>query len=191
MPTPIGHTLTGVIIHTIIRKKREHCQGWICLLFCIIFSSLPDIDFITLTNLSFTSFTSFPSFPHQGAENCFSLPGVRLSWENHHGPTHSLGFAMLIMLIVGVVARIFQKNWKQWSILSGLCVISHVLMDILVTKKGLMLFYPLSTHRIILAIGFPFGYSPEMGFIGFVVMSALEEMVILGGILIVIWKVMK
>ncbi|MEK7275587.1 MAG: metal-dependent hydrolase [Candidatus Desantisbacteria bacterium] len=175
MPTPLGHALTGAIIHTIIRKKKQRCQGWICLLFCIIFSNLPDIDFITLTN-----FQLFQEWTGSG----FSLPWIRLSWENHHGPTHSFGFVILVMLVVGVVARIFRKSWKQWGIISGSCVLFHILMDLLITKKGLILFYPLSTHRIILATGFPFGYSPEMGFVGFVIMSAVEEMIILGGILI-------
>ncbi|MBU0700972.1 metal-dependent hydrolase [bacterium] len=184
MSTPIGHTLTAAIIYAIsrkrcyFRKQKQCCQGWKHLLFCIILASLPDIDFISLTNS--------PLF-----QSGFFLSGVRLSWENHHGPTHSLGFVILVMLVVGVVARIFQRNWKQWGIISGLCVISHVLMDILVTKNGLMLFYPLSTHRIIMAIGFPFGYSPEMGFVSFVVISAIEEMVILGSIMIVIWRTMR
>ncbi|MFH1860498.1 MAG: metal-dependent hydrolase [bacterium] len=186
MPTPLGHTLTAAIIYTIsrqrcyLRKQKQCCQGWKYLLFCIILASLPDIDFFSLTNS--------PLF-HEGSG--FFLPEIRLSWENHHGPTHSLGFVILIMLIVGVVAKIFRRNWKQWSFISGICVISHILMDILITKKGLMLFYPLSTHRIILATGFPFGYSPEMGFIGFVVMSAVEEMIILGGILIVVWRMIR
>ncbi len=178
MPTPLGHTLTGVIIHTIIRKKRkkkQSCQSWMCLLFCIIFSSLPDIDFISLSNSS----------------NGFLLPGVGLSWENHHGPTHSLGFVILTMLVVMVVARIFQKNWKQWGFISGLCVFCHVFMDTLIVKKGLMLFYPLSTHRISLVTGFPFGYSPEMGFVGFVVISAVEEAIILGCILAIVWRIMR
>jgi membrane-bound metal-dependent hydrolase YbcI (DUF457 family) len=177
VPTPIGHTLTAAIIYTIIRKQKQHYQGWICLLFCIIFSSLPDIDLISLTNSSLSQ------------SGGLSLSCVRLSWENHHGPTHSLGFVILIMLIVGVVARMFKRDWRKWSIISGLCVTSHILMDILITKKGLMLFYPLSMHRIIMACGFPFGYSPEMGFVSFVIMSAAQEMVIFGGILFAIWRV--
>ncbi|MBI4778042.1 metal-dependent hydrolase [Candidatus Desantisbacteria bacterium] len=180
MPTPIGHTLTAAIIHTIIRKRKQ--QGWICLLFCIIFSSLPDIDFISITNSSLSQ---------EWVSGGLSLPWVRLSWENHHGPTHSLGFVILIMLVVGIVARMFQRDWRKWGIISGICVTSHVLMDIFIVKKGLMLFYPLSTHRIIMATGFPFGYSPEMGFVSFVVMSAVEEMVILGSILIIVWKRIK
>lgn len=148
------------------------------LFFCVIFANLPDIDFISI---------AVPSF----SQEVISLPVIKLSWENHHGTTHSLGFVVLIMLAVMLVVRIFQRDWKQWGIISGLCMASHILMDSLIVKKGLMLFYPLSTHRIIIATGFPFGYSPEMGFVSFVIMSAVEEMVILGGILFVVWRIIK
>ncbi|MFH1898348.1 MAG: metal-dependent hydrolase [Candidatus Desantisbacteria bacterium] len=173
MPTPIGHTLTATIIYTIscqrcyFHKKKQFWQGWGYLLFCILLTSLPDIDLISLSS------------------------GIGFGWKNHHGPTHSLGFVFLIALIVSVVAGIFRGNWKRWCLLSSLCVGSHVVMDMFITKRGLMLFYPLSTHRIIMATGcFPFGYSSDMGFVSFVVMSAIEEAIILGGILIVVWKMM-
>ncbi|MBI4753171.1 metal-dependent hydrolase [Candidatus Desantisbacteria bacterium] len=169
MPTPLGHTLTAAIIYTIscqrcyLHKKKQLRQGWGSLLFCILLASLPDIDFISISS------------------------GIHFSWENHHGPTHSIGFVILVILVVGIVARIFRGDWRQWCLISGLCVLSHVVMDLLITKRGLMLFYPLSTHRIIMTTGFPFGFSPEMGFVSFVVMSAIEEAIILGGILIVVW----
>jgi len=173
MPTPIGHTLTAAIIYTIshkryyLHKKKQLRQGWRSLLFCILLASLPDIDLFSISS------------------------GIRFSWENHHGPTHSLGFVLLISLIVSIIVGIFRENWKKWCLLSSLCVCSHVLMDLLVTKNGLMIFYPLSTHRIIMTTGFPFGYSPEMGFVSFVVMSAAQELVILGGILIIVWRRMR
>ena len=174
MPTPIGHTLIAGIIYTIscqrccLRKKKQPWQEWIYLLFCIFLASLPDIDLISI-----------------------SSSGIKFSWENHHGTTHSIGFVLLISLIVSIAVGIFRGNWKKWCLLSSLCVGSHVFLDIFITKNGLMLFYPLSYHRIILATGFPFGYSPEMGFVGFVVISAVEELVILGSIMVVVWRMRR
>jgi membrane-bound metal-dependent hydrolase YbcI (DUF457 family) len=174
MPTPVAHSFVGIIIYIITSNTNKGItwkrlwQHKFAILFCIIFANLPDIDFIIL-----------------------SSEGIQFGWDNHHGPTHSIGFVLLVMMITGIVTGIIRKDWKRWSIMSGICVLSHVLLDLIITREGLILFYPLSDIRVNIPVVFTFGYSYDMGFIGFAIMSVVQEIVIIGIVLLIIAKVYK
>ncbi|MDI6735252.1 MAG: hypothetical protein QME42_03500 [bacterium] len=48
MSTPISHSLAGINVYLLSKKKNT--INWLLILYCIIVSSLPDIDFICMTN---------------------------------------------------------------------------------------------------------------------------------------------
>lgn len=128
MPTPVGHSLAGISIYLLLAKKLLAKKGqltrfnkWLAILFCILLSNLPDID---LLNLS----TSGPIF----------------SWENHHGPTHSIAMAIVTAMLVGGVVRMRGGQSLNWFKITFWCVSLHSFLDYFGVNRGVMLLYPFS-----------------------------------------------
>ena len=69
----------------------------------------------------------------------------------HRGITHSILFAALAALVLGaLLARLQGAGWRQWSLLSGLVLASHLLLDTL-TSYGIQLLQPFSDHSFAVA----------------------------------------
>ena len=137
MPSPVGHSLLGVVITGAFYIPRGSVSHWIktlrekkhYFLFGILFANLPDIDY---------------------------LPGVLMGDLNHyhHMYTHTLGWVMMVTLGAWFVWKVRQPQiaWKEGLFLFTLLA-SHLVSDWLTADGkppyGLMLFWPLSDHYFI------------------------------------------
>ena len=151
MPTPLGHSLAGLAVWAVTRKpstlkealSRENA-GWAAL--CVLAANLPDADFIIL-----------------GSE------GLQISAKYHHGVTHSIGFALAMGGLAGAWAWMRRATAGKQAIsltptstnafvVTFLCVLSHVLMDLLGTDSypqngiGLPLLWPMSGEYYIVPL---------------------------------------
>jgi inner membrane protein len=118
MPSPIGHSLIGYIIYR-ASPMPVKAPPWQLIIFCLIAANAPDFDF---------------------------LPGLLIgnAARFHHGPSHSIGFAILF----GLVAGVFFLRRLYGFVISASLYLSHVLLDYLVLDPspphGVPLFWPLS-----------------------------------------------
>jgi membrane-bound metal-dependent hydrolase YbcI (DUF457 family) len=127
MPLPIGHALAGMAFFE-TRPGRFFKNRWVDAFFFILLANLPDADF---------------------------LPGLLLGFPNryHHGIFHSLGAALAVSAIGGLIfSRAKQNAWR----LSGLVFLifsSHLLLDFFTmdftAPFGLPLFWPFSKNYYI------------------------------------------
>ena len=64
--------------------------------------------------------------------------------EIHRGITHSFVFSIVIGLLLGWLVSLYEKraNWKEWSWLFFLCLVTHPLLDAH-TTWGTQFFWPL------------------------------------------------
>jgi membrane-bound metal-dependent hydrolase YbcI (DUF457 family) len=101
MPTPIGHSLLGMIIFHGVQPRFR--RGWV--LVFIFAANFPDLDFLPGLLI--------------GRPNAF-----------HHGPSHSLAAAILVGLVFGLIFRYFQKGnfWYYFLVFSGVGF-SHLVLD--------------------------------------------------------------
>ena len=137
MPSPIGHSLAGILL-LILRRKlghwREFLQYWREGVFFIFLAVLPDIDLFDPASKTFSLYS-----PH------------------HHEATHTFAFAFLIALVVVFIRFAKQKRWS-WGlgIWVFLTVSSHVLLDLFFSNTtelpGIPVFWPFLKKRIILPI---------------------------------------
>lgn len=113
MPSPIGHTLSGLILYRVLNRKSPTGSpgtgfDWKWMLFFLVLANLPDLDFIVLTE-----------------------HGFRYNDLYHHGPTHSVGFAAfcgLVSLAVIGLRRGFSLGLKAFGVAFA-AVIIHVVLD--------------------------------------------------------------
>ena len=127
MPSPVGHSLLAVVIN---QSGIEKPSGSIIqsIVYAIILSNLADIDF---------------------------LPGLLAGNPNryHHGPTHSLGAAVIVGCIFGV--DFFRKNGRFFPLFfyAILLYMSHILLDLLAFDSsvpyGEPVFWPVSKRYFI------------------------------------------
>jgi len=129
MPLPIGHTLAGIAFFQ-TRPGLFFKNKWADVLFFIFLANLPDADF---------------------------LPGLLLGFPNlyHHGIFHSLGAAMAVTAVLGMV--FLRKKAQPWrfSALVFLVLSAHLLLDFFTrdfaTPYGLPLFWPFTSNYYIAA----------------------------------------
>ncbi len=141
MPTPIGHTLLALSIFSFAWEKLIDRFGsfsfWptqrgrdtiILLGLCLIFSNLPDLDFISF---------------HNGS--------ILVSGRFHHGISHSLGFALAASLLAFFVLRILKIEWyRAGGVIAFASYLLHIFFDLFNfdTYKenglGLPFFWPIS-----------------------------------------------
>jgi len=129
MPLPIGHTLAGMAFFE-ARPGLFFKNKWVDAFFIILLANLPDADF---------------------------LPGLLLGFPNryHHGVFHSLGAALAVTAISGLIfLRAKQHAWRL-SALVFLIFSSHLLFDFFTrdftAPFGLPLFWPFSKNYYIAA----------------------------------------
>jgi inner membrane protein len=118
MPSPIGHSLMGYIIRRATAQPRSS-RDWSAIALYVFAANAPDLDFI---------------------------PGLFVGQLSrfHHGPSHSIGFAILF---AALASFLFRRRVRVFVIALSL-YLSHVLLDYLIQDPsppyGVPLFWPLS-----------------------------------------------
>lgn len=163
MPSPIGHAMAGVIV-ALAGEEPPARRPWPLLIACAALAAIPDLDYI--------------------------YPPI------HRGPTHS--FAAVLLVAVGVAAvtrsRGGRTHWRVVAVCT-MAYASHLFMDWLgrdVTDlPGVRMLWPWSDHRLISGWDvFRNTERTDLFTYEKIVHNArtlLQEVVILGPILAVLW----
>lgn len=123
MPLPVAHSLMGYTLYEITAQKQRR-RSWRTLLLFVGLALLPDIDF---------------------------LPGYLMGKPNlyHHTYTHTLGFAVLVGVVVATGFYLKERRgwWTYFAIGGGACF-SHMLLDFVTADfsrpYGLPILWPFS-----------------------------------------------
>jgi len=104
MPTPVGHSLIGLILYT-ARKGANWNLNWKDMLLFLLVANLADIDFL-------------PGF-FAGNPNKF-----------HHGMTHSIAFAILSGTVLGLIYYFKErKDFLKYFSTFSIVYFSHLVLD--------------------------------------------------------------
>lgn len=126
MSSPVGHTLAGLAIYCVSRRRPAPLHGRHALL-CAAAANLPDFDFLAGWILG-------------------NVNGV------HHGISHSLGFALLCAAAVALYRRGTGRPAARAALLAFMFVLSHVLLDWLTfdptVPQGIPVFWPISGEHL-------------------------------------------
>ncbi len=104
MPSPVGHTLVGLIIFKLFGKQKFKWQ-LTSLFLIILISNFPDLDF---------------------------FPGLLMGEPNrfHHGISHSLGFVVILTCLTYCGAKIWHiNNPIMLSVWFFILSFTHLMMD--------------------------------------------------------------
>ncbi|HDL19588.1 MAG TPA: metal-dependent hydrolase [Bacteroidetes bacterium] len=104
MPTPVGHSLIGLILYYSFFKRKKPGK-WITLFLIIFVSILPDFDF---------------------------LPGILVREPNkfHHGFSHSFGFALLLTGFIYLIETyILHRKKEQYYLWFLILYSAHLIAD--------------------------------------------------------------
>ena len=127
MPSPLGHMLTGLVIGAVpaIKLKKLNIRR---LLFSAFIAGAPDFDMLLV---------------YVGVEYFYA----------HRTFTHSLITVLIVFLLLWTCNYLLTHIRSKYSIpyvLITVCLLFHIGMDMICADKygpkGLMLFWPLSTH---------------------------------------------
>jgi inner membrane protein len=136
MPSPLGHSLMGYIIYRATDRPTVTHQ-WKRVALYLFAANAPDLDF-------------FPGL-------LVAEPG-----RYHHGPSHSIAFAILFGVCAGAIC---SRRMRGFVIAFSLYV-SHILLDYLVQDPspplGVPLFWPF-IHEYFIA---PFAFYPPINYPG-------------------------
>lgn len=167
MPSPVGHTLSGLILYVIWNKNIR----WWLIIWVILCANLPDFDFfigVALGNLN----------------------------KIHQMYTHTLGFALIVSLFTFLILRLKGiKGAYSITFLTFLAIFSHVVLDSFNYDSrppiGVMLFWPFSNHYfniIPIFYAVPHSQVSDM-FSSFFIRAAVREVAILFiPLLVLLWK---
>jgi inner membrane protein len=104
MPSPVGHSLSGVLSYLTAVDRKRNGVGLLALF--VLVTILPDFDF---------------------------LPGWIIGQPNlfHRGASHSLCVALLIGLLVGLVAMVTGKGkFVPMAVIGFLMYTLHIVLDL-------------------------------------------------------------
>jgi membrane-bound metal-dependent hydrolase YbcI (DUF457 family) len=114
MPSPIGHSLSGLVLYSlwsrVSKPGRESPRGnrilWAAAF--VAFANIPDFDFLVLTR-----------------------DGLEYNDLFHHGPSHSIGFAVLcgIVAFLAVAVRHGGRTGGKAFLVAFLGVTTHAVLD--------------------------------------------------------------
>ena len=125
MPTPVAHSLAGVVVYLGGRKKASR-EDWTLAGAVVVAACFADLDF----GLSFLTGTNY-----------------------HHHFTHSIGFTLLFTGGVYLWARRVRARPLRDALWIGLAYASHLFLDLFskdtAAPYGLELFWPLSDRFVI------------------------------------------
>lgn len=104
MPSPVGHSIAGLAV-ALISPKKKNRQVLFLAIFCVIFATVPDIDFI---------------------------PGLLMNRPAlFHGDfTHSIGFAFVISAVAAVILRLKGLSILSTFTLGFTSYLTHLLLDL-------------------------------------------------------------
>lgn len=137
MPSPIGHSLMGLVL-LILRRRigrwRELLSYWKEGIGFVLLANMPDVDFFNPELRKFDLLS-----PH------------------HHGAIHTFSFAFLIATAVLLFRQRKVQRWEfglwGWSFTA---VSSHLLLDLFFSNvtepPGMAIFWPFYDQRIILPV---------------------------------------
>ena len=124
MPSPIGHSLSGILLYQIFNRQNVKYDTRRLLLF-VLFTNLPDID------LALGFFVNNPSLYHQSI-------------------SHSLGASVLTGFIAGIMLKRKNELYLNSFLLFFTLYFSHVILDYLASASdtsypfGVAFLWPLS-----------------------------------------------
>ncbi len=143
-------------------------KAWLAV-YCVAVANLADLDFIWWNGSG------------------FSVSGLF-----HHGVTHSFGFALIVAVVAGAVARLRgRKDYARLAVLTAILYSSHVLADLLnedlypVNGVGLPALWPLTETYFTFPI-LP-GITRETVFTVSNAKAIVVEALSFGGIMIAVW----
>mgnify|MGYP001332806412 CR=1 FL=1 len=153
MPTPLGHSIAGLAIWIASIDRLEprskivrhipymNSNNVFWAILCIFFANVPDIDFIHLA----------PS------------GGLTVSGVYHHGIVHSIGFTLVLAMIVSICTSFIDvKLAKPVFSITLVCASTHLLLDTLlfdsyeINGVGLPMLWPLTEKYFYFPIMTPF-----------------------------------
>jgi hypothetical protein len=131
MPSPLAHTAAGFAIHDLLQLTDEKESEQLGV--AILFSLLPDAD--SLLGLAAQDFARF-----------------------HNNISHSLGFAVGAGVLSGI-----GWGWRKglfWRYFSTgmLAYCLHLGLDYWATRRGILLFWPISERRFVSPIKLFYGF---------------------------------
>ena len=126
MPSPIGHILAGTVVYLTGTNREERSRTTLGV--TLLGSVFPDFDF---------------------------LPGIFIGNPGafHHGPSHSLAFAVLFGVAILLIARRFQDRVVsvRAAALGTLAYSSHIVLDLINVSaggaRGLPVIWPLANDQ--------------------------------------------
>jgi membrane-bound metal-dependent hydrolase YbcI (DUF457 family) len=133
MPLPIAHSFAAYSIYRYSKNGEKENLGLIAML-CAA-ANAPDLDY---------------------------LPGLLLhkGYFFHHGPTHSLGAALIFGLLIGGGASLLKRaSFFKVFALSFAAYASHIILDFFCGGLGVPVFWPLIPENF----AFPISLFPMNG----------------------------
>jgi inner membrane protein len=138
MPSPVGHSLMGLVIYRSTGRSIG-APEWRLMALYIFVANAPDLDF---------------------------LPGLLVGDLSrfHHGPSHSIGFAILF----GMICSCFSSKRLHTFVMGSILYFSHVILDYSIQDPsppyGVPLFWPISQDYYMAPFAFlpKFDYRPDL-----------------------------
>jgi len=175
MASPVGHGLMGVALYAATVPRRRAVQAWGWLALCVVFSVLPDFDFIV------------------------PAAAGRLDWAHamHRSVTHTVFFALGVALVWFVVARVVRPQSRAArvgvAVMIFAALIAHLALDVMnedtTAPYGISLLWPVWGKSFYA----PIGLLPRIEKLTYAdivsvhnVRVALQEMGIFGGLILVV-----
>lgn len=163
MPSPVGHTLTGLCGFLVAQRHVvPRRRGWL-LVGSVVTANLPDLDF---------------------------LPGLLLGNPAffHHQATHSLAAVVIVSVLIGSLASWWNLNGIRWGTLGGGLYLSHVVLDLLINDLsspfGVQLFWPFSKAYFIST------FTPFSGFAYFdPALGMLRSILSVYNLRVILWEI--
>lgn len=174
MASPVGHSLCGLAIAAFFPRLFS-LKNWVLWIAILCFANLPDMDYL------FGFFTGNPNTFHR-------------LW------THSLGFMLMVGVLVLFIERWVNRAWKfQWSILAMLLIFFHLVVDYLGVDTrgdvGIPIFWPVSSENFISPVSIfrdihksnSSGNFIQSLFSVYNLWTIIQEILILGSVFIVVF----
>ncbi len=122
MPLPLLHAVAGYGVYHASKKEKP---DWELAVSCVALANAADLDFI---------------------------PGILSGNPDlfHHGFTHSFTMAAVVGLVFASVAKIWKKRaFLRHFLVSFFAYSSHVVLDFLLDRSALPVFWPLTQGKLV------------------------------------------